>query len=306
MNGPTVADRAQPPTWEQRAIAWIVGASAVLGLIGFVLSFENVADRVEPYVGSRAPLVPLGVDAGIAVITGLDLLMARWKMRTRWLRFFPWSLVGVTVALNVSGEPELVGKLTHAVMPLLWVVVVESGAHALRVWTGMHDPRSDRMDRIRSSRWLLAPVSTVRLRRWMVLWEERSYTRALAMWQEMLLSRCDLIDEHGRWRKVPKRDRIAWKLGRIAPAATAQPEPVSLPVAVDTGQTPVDTPPSESPRGRGKPEANGDLDSAAEKLAAELKSQGKRVTRQAMLDGLRAAGWKLASDRGGELARRFG
>ena len=53
----------------------------LLGLIGFVNSFERVQSAVTPSFGGLAWTVPLGIDIGIAVFTGLDLVMARMGMR---------------------------------------------------------------------------------------------------------------------------------------------------------------------------------------------------------------------------------
>lgn len=221
--------------WERYAAQAVVALVAVLGLIGAVNSFTHVAVAVRPSFGDLAPTVPLGIDIGIAAFTGLDLLMARMGMRTRWLRLVPWALVGTTVYLNVAGETTLVGQLAHGVLPLLWVVAVEAGAHVVRVLAGLSGKGAPRMDRIRFSRWLLAPLPTLLLWRRMILWELRSYPQALDREQDRLLARCDLQDGYGailyRWR-APRRDRVMYRLGRLAPAELAPvPEPVARPAA---------------------------------------------------------------------------
>ena len=54
----------------------------------------------------------------------------------------------------------------------------------------------------------------------MVLWETRSYTEALTRERARLLARCELADTHGglawRWR-APRRDRVLYRLGDLAP-----------------------------------------------------------------------------------------
>lgn len=325
MIGPGLSDA------EKAAVRWLVILVAALGLTGFVLSFEKVQRAVEPSFGSLAPLVPAGIDIGIAVFTGLDLLMARLNMRTRWLRLVPWALVGVTVYLNVSGEATLVGRVAHAAMPLLWVVAVEAGAHVVKVQAGLATA-DERMDRIRSSRWLLAPVSTVRLWRRMVLWEVRDYRTALSREQDRLLALCDLRDEHGplvwRW-KANRRDRVAYRLGQLAPARalptgnedetdggpvrgggqvlgpapTAPPEPQPEPARPQIIAVPPQVPqaPEQLSQQEGAPSGNGDLLTAANTVAAELRSEGRPVSRRQMAARLRDRGYRLGTDKAQEL-----
>lgn len=258
----------------EKAVAVLVG---LLGLIGFGLSFDNVADALRPSFGELAPAVPLGVDVGIAAFTGLDLAMARRDMRTRWLRLVPWGLVAVTVYLNVAEEPTLYGQVAHGVLPLLWVVLVEAGAHVIRTLAGLAGDR-ERMDRIRPSRWMLAPFSTASLWRDMVLWEIRSYSDALARKQAGLLAACDLHDRYGRlWRwRAPRRERVLYRLGRLAPE----------------GALPADPPPA--------PSLNGDRDSAAKETIAE-----GHVTRRAFMTRMKQRGYGMGTATATKLLERM-
>lgn len=45
--------------------AVIAGAVAVLGVIGFVVSFARVSAAAAPSFGALAPAVPMGIDVGI-------------------------------------------------------------------------------------------------------------------------------------------------------------------------------------------------------------------------------------------------
>jgi hypothetical protein len=77
------------------------------------------------------------------------------------------------------------------------------------------------LDRIRLSRWLLAPLPTARLARRMVLWEVRSYPDALRRERDRLLALTELQDTYGRlaWRwRAPRRIRALYRLGELAPA----------------------------------------------------------------------------------------
>lgn len=203
---------------EHTAISVTSAAVAILGLVGFVISFATVQDAARPAFGWLAFLVPLGIDLGIAVFSALDITLARLNMRIRWLRLIPWTLVGATIYLNIAGQTTLFGVTAHAVLPLLWVVAVEVGAHVLRKRAGLADPA--RMDRVRVSRWLLAPRSTFGLWRRMVLWEIRSYPAALGRERDRILAKTDLQDGWGRaWRwRAPRRARALYRLGELAPA----------------------------------------------------------------------------------------
>ena len=279
-----------------RAVAGLVG---VLGVVGFGVSATNVADAVEPSFGRLAWTVPFGVDVGIAAFTGLDLLMARMDMRSRWLRIVPWALIAVTVYLNVAGEPDLMGKVAHAVLPLTWVIAVEAGAHMLRTWAGLATA-GERMDRVRRSRWLLAPIATVKLWRRMVLWEVRSYPVALDRERDRVLALCDLQEDHGRlaWRwKAPRRQRALYRLGELTPAAVpALPAPAP------------EAPRTNGSNGHRPAETNGDgVTVLAEKIAADMASKGQRVTRRGLQDRVKAEnhGTGIGTAKAIEIAKRY-
>jgi hypothetical protein len=196
-----------------RTVAVMVGA---LGVLGFVNSFRAVARAAVGSFGELAPTVPLGIDLAIAVFSALDLVLARLDMRPWWVRLVPWSLTGATIYLNVAGQATWFGRIAHAVFPALWVVAVTLAAHVIRIRAQL--AAGTRLDRIRISRWLLAPLSTARMARRMVLWEICSYPDALD--RERLLALTDLQDTFGTlvWRwKAPRRTRALYRLGELAP-----------------------------------------------------------------------------------------
>src|SRR6266851_187217 len=136
------------------------------------------AGRARPLTeGELAATVPLGIDLAIAVFSAMDIVLARLDMRPRWVRLIPWSLTAATIYLNVADQPTWFGRVAHAVFPALWVVAVSLAAHVIRVRA--HLASGTAIDRIRVSRWVLAPLPTARLWRRMVLWEIRSYPAAL-------------------------------------------------------------------------------------------------------------------------------
>jgi hypothetical protein len=210
---------------ERRSVIAVAAAIGVLGLIGFANSFARVAAAARPTFGALAPTVPLGIDLGVAAFSAIDIVLARLDMRPRWVRLIPWALTAVTVYLNVTGEPSWFARVAHGVFPLLWVAAVELGAYVVRRWTRLAEGTA--MDRIRISRWLLAPARTAALWRRMILWEIRSYPDALARERARLLALTGLQDAYGplAWRwKAPRRVRALYRLGELAPAPENAPD----------------------------------------------------------------------------------
>ena len=285
--------------------AGVVALVSVLGAIGAVVSFASVARAVEPSFGRLAWTVPVGIDVGIAAFTGLDLLLARLGMRMRWLRLVPWVLVATTIYLNVAGEDELVAAVAHGVLPGLWVIAVEVGSHVVRMRAGLAEAVSERrMDRVRWSRWLLAPVSTLRLWRRMVLWETRSYPDALRRERERLLACTELQDRWGRWAwrwRAPRRARVLYRLGELAPAgALTAPETTAAATSSSTSRR------NGNGRSRGgrraaQPAEAGELAEAGRVVAAELAGEGRALTRAVLVERLRARGVAVSNARAGEL-----
>jgi hypothetical protein len=199
----------------ERRIAVVVAVVvASIGVIGAVVSFDAVSEELGSSFGGLAWLVPLGIDLGILAFSGLHLLLVRLEMPLPWLRLIPHGLIAATVWLNVEAGTTTVERLAHGVMPLLWALAVEVASHAVAVHTGLSSGR--RMEGIRRSRWLLAPLSTAVLWRRMVLWEVRSYAQALELERERLLARADLAATYGRvaWRwRAPLAERVRLRLG---------------------------------------------------------------------------------------------
>jgi hypothetical protein len=211
---------------ERQAALMVAVMVAALGMLGFVNSFRAVSRAAASSFGQLAPTVPLGIDLAIAVFSAMDLVLARLDMRPRWVRLVPWSLTGATIYLNVAGQVTWFGRIAHAVFPALWVVAVSLAAHVIRIRAQL--ATGTRMDRIRPSRWLLAPASTALLWRRMVLWEIRSYPDALTRERQRLLALTGLQDTYGTiaWRwNAPRRVRTLYRLGELAPAVSVRDEP---------------------------------------------------------------------------------
>ncbi|MFE8013457.1 DUF2637 domain-containing protein [Streptomyces antibioticus] len=226
--------RSVPPLSKPETGLAVSGALAAAGVgaLGLISSFDAVSAAAARWGFSSPWMLPVGIDTAIPVFTVANLLLIRMDMALAWVRFVPWVLTLVTCGLNVAAGDGLWAKVAHGTMPLLWVVFSEIGAHVYAVRIGAATGR--RMEKIRFSRWLLAPLSTFALWRRMTLWEVTSYSLALGCERERLLARADLRESYGplwRW-KTPRRQRVMLRMGELTPAA----EPV--PVAPDPAPAP--------------------------------------------------------------------
>ncbi|MFG1976447.1 DUF2637 domain-containing protein [Nonomuraea fuscirosea] len=288
---------------ERTAISVTAAVTGALGVLGFVNSFERVATAAEPSFGWFAWTVPLGIDLGIAVFSALDIVLARLGMRLSWLRVIPWALTAATVYLNVAaylsapGRTDWFAVVAHALLPLLWVIAIEVGAHVVRKHADLSRP--DHMDGIRRSRWLLAPLATVSLWRRMVLWEIRSYPEALGQERERILAKTELQDRYGRlWRwKATRRERALYRLGELTPKHLETPvETIALPPA------PPKRPVRKPKRAQLTPSPNvGDLLPLGRHIAADLIAQGESLTRDRLREAIRNTGRSISTDRAGAL-----
>ena len=303
-----LASRVRPLTdHEQAAVIAVAIATAGVAVLGFANSFSAVMAAAWLSFGRLAPTVPLGIDLGIAIFAGLDIVLARLDMRLRWVRLVPWALTAATIWLNVAGQHAWFGRVAHAVLPGMWVLAVEAGAHVIRVRARLSGGTA--MDRIRPSRWLLAPLRTAGLWRRMVLWEVRSYPLALARERDRVIARTGLQDAHGavawRWR-APRRVRALYRLGELVPApeplaltaAASAPDAPRLPASVTflapprgaSGAADADALPDAPPAAAPEPaaELNGHAGAAVELFAAELADgtvPGLRAIQQQMRIG---------------------
>ncbi|MET9185227.1 DUF2637 domain-containing protein [Streptomyces tendae] len=192
--------------------------AAGVGALGLISSFDAVSAAAARWGFGEPWMLPVGIDVAIPVFTLANLLLIRMDMALAWVRFVPWVLTLITCGLNVAAGHSLWAKVAHGTMPLLWVVFSEIGAHIYAVRIGAATGR--RMEKVRFSRWLLAPLSTFALWRRMTLWEVTSYADALARERERLLARADLRERYGRaWRRrTPRRERVLLRLGELNPA----------------------------------------------------------------------------------------
>ncbi|MFD8070022.1 DUF2637 domain-containing protein [Streptomyces parvulus] len=283
MTSRPVEPAAVPPlTRPEMGLAGVGAlAAAGVGALGLISSFDAVSAAAARWGFGEPWMLPVGIDVAIPVFTLANLLLIRMDMALAWVRFVPWVLTLITCGLNVAAGHSLWAKVAHGTMPLLWVVFSEIGAHIYAVRIGAATGR--RIEKVRFSRWLLAPLSTFALWRRMTLWEVTSYTTALARERERLLARAELRERYGRsWRRsTPRRERVLLRLGELNPTGAV---PYAAPAPQPTQELPAEQPAppaAKAPRkratkGRGKtaPRSVADLLTEARKLTSEWPDAG--------------------------------
>ncbi|WP_069625961.1 DUF2637 domain-containing protein [Streptomyces niveus] len=227
MSSAQAAQSPPPPLsrTERALLGVVIPAGAGVGGLGLVASFDSVSSAAARWGFGEPWMLPIGIDLAIPIFTAANLLLIRLGMPLAWVRFVPWALTLVTCWLNIAAGESVSAKIAHGAMPLLWVVLGEIAAHVYAVRIGV--ATGARMERIRRSRWLFAPLTTLMLWRRMVLWETTDYREALDLEKNRLLVRAELRENYGRaWRrKAPSRDLVLLRLGELSPEPQPQSEP---------------------------------------------------------------------------------
>jgi hypothetical protein len=174
----------------------VVGMPLVGG-IGFAASYatlERFAERNG--FGALSGWFPIGIDAAIIALLALDLVLVRIGKGWPVLRFAAHAMTLATVVFNASDGldtdragglwPALAADplraLSHAVMPVLFVLGVEAVRHLLKHTAQIEEVKPDR---IPLHRWVLSPVATPRLYRRMRLANVRSYAEMVRREQDL-------------------------------------------------------------------------------------------------------------------------
>ncbi|MFI0486767.1 DUF2637 domain-containing protein [Actinomadura sp. 9N215] len=271
------ARRTQPAVvkWVTIGVAPLIVALAVLGGLG---SFTTIREMAEPHFGGLAWIVPVGMDVGILTLLAWDLLMEYLDLPWPMLRWVAWIYIAGTVLVNVSAaRGSLAGSVMNAAMPVLFITVVEGVRHLIRRWVGLTS--ASRIERIPTTRWLLAPVSSLLLWRRMILWHITEYRQGLDLEHRHLLAVSQLQQDYGRWSwrwRAPLADRLA--LHRL-PAAQQSPRP-----APDYDAT-------EETR------QDDHLMAVARQLQREMEREGVLLSRDQLGRRLRELGFTIANHR---------
>lgn len=253
--------------WALLAIG-VLGAAAV-SITGLLSSFTSLTDRARGWGWDWPWLLPGGIDMAIPSFTIIGLLLIRMNMKLVWFLWVPRALTGVTVYLNWQAAHTLPGQIGHAGLTLLWVVFSEAGGHVYATRIGAVTGKQ--MESIRRSRWILAPISTAIIRRFMILWEETSYDKALERWRKMIITRSEMREKYGvlwRWN-APLRERTLLKMGELTPGAISttltdtSTEPA--PESADTEPAGKTLTPKESALDAPEPDAHAHVEDAHER-----------------------------------------
>ncbi|WP_131742905.1 DUF2637 domain-containing protein [Actinomadura roseirufa] len=267
------------------AAATIVPLIVALAVLGAMGSFTTVRQMAEPHFGGLAWIVPIGMDVGILILLAWDLLMEYLDLPWPVLRWVAWVYITGTVMVNVSAaHGDLAGSVMNAAMPVLFITVVEGVRHLVRQWVGLAS--SDRMERVPSARWMLAPVSSLFLWRRMVLWHITSYRHGLHLEYRHLLAVSELQEKYGRWSwrwQAPLEARLAL---RWLPAEAA--------VERSDGEI---RPHDAEVDAAGEDE----LLAVARQLQREAGREGVRLTRDRLGRRLRELGFTIANERLAEM-----
>jgi hypothetical protein len=198
-------------------VAIVITGALVIAAIGFSGSYAAVRDLAERKgFGEFALVFPIGVDAGIAVLLALDLLLTWVRIPFPMLRQTAWLLTVATIAFNAAAAwPDPIGVGMHAVIPILFVVTVEAARHAVGRLAAITADRH--IEGVRVWRWLLAPLPTFLLWRRMMLWEIRRYDDVIHAEQQRLVYQARLRSRFGRrWRsKAPVEQLLPLRIARF-------------------------------------------------------------------------------------------
>ncbi|MFJ2591128.1 DUF2637 domain-containing protein [Streptomyces sp. NPDC087538] len=199
-----------PRRWSARAMRWVIGVSiacaAVVAGIGFTGSYDSLRGLADDHgFGWFSWAFPVGIDAGIVAMYGLDLVMVHRRMPKPSLRLIAHVLTLATIVFNAAaGEKPMredpLGAFMHGVLPLLFVAVVETARHLVI--------RTNRMilgaesDSVPLHRWILSPWAAWTVYRRMKLRGITSYDRVVEMDKDLDVYEAWLQHKHGRgWRK---------------------------------------------------------------------------------------------------------
>ncbi len=205
----------------KRALGFFTVGGAMIGVVGFAVSFNSVMIAARPYLGMASWCVPVMIDLAIFVTSGLALFMEVHGLGAKWIRAIPNGLALWTLYLNTATQHVWFGKAVHAAGPGLWIVTVEIANYAVRKLVGLSDER--RIEGLRRSLWVLRPFATWRIWRQMRIHQITTYAAALDRdaARAAVVGRLRLHHGHG-WRlRAPLAERIALRLQGRDPAGVA-------------------------------------------------------------------------------------
>ncbi|MER7843232.1 DUF2637 domain-containing protein [Kitasatospora sp. NPDC096077] len=210
-----------------------VGGS-VLALIGFSGSYNALKELgFRHSFGDFSYAFPVGVDAGIVALLAMDLHLIRKGTPWPMLRLLAHGFTAATIYFNAASAGPLMknptGTAMHAVIPIMFVAVVEAGRRLVIRITRIE--AGHQHDGVPLHRWILAPWPSFRMYRRMRLNGIASYDRAVELERERLVYRVMLEREHdGDWRKAPADQRLPLTMERFGLSVD---EALALPIEAE-------------------------------------------------------------------------
>lgn len=189
--------------------------AAAVSVLGLLSSFTALEEKAREWGWEWPWMLPSGIDLSIPAFTLAGLLLIRVDMPLVWVAWVPRLLTGVTVYLNWESSTILPGQVGHAALTLLWVVFSEIAGHVYASY--ISEENGARIEKIRRIRWMLSPISTAVMWRYMRLWETTDYSTVVAARREATVFRARMRAQHGRrWRRRPElaTEQLALKLSR--------------------------------------------------------------------------------------------
>ncbi|MFD3535980.1 DUF2637 domain-containing protein [Streptomyces sp. NPDC058664] len=205
---PPAVTAARP--WSVKAMKWVVRLSAVCAAVVAAIGFTGSYDALEGLArehgfGWYSWLFPVGIDAGIVAMYGMDLVLVWRRMPKPMLRLIAHALTCATIVFNAAaGEKPIaqdpLGAVMHGVLPVLFVAVVEGVRHLIirtnKLVLGVES------DSVPLHRWILSPWAAFTTFRRMKLRGITSYAQVVEMDKALDVYEAWLQHTHGRgWKK---------------------------------------------------------------------------------------------------------
>ncbi|MFI6530237.1 DUF2637 domain-containing protein [Streptomyces uncialis] len=228
-----VQDSAPAPDGSEPRLAyakwelWLAAFGVLLGtgvaVLGLYSSFGALYDKAEQSVaeggwGWEHPwLLPVGTDLSILAFGIVNLLLIRARRPLWWVKWVPRGGTVLTIYLNWEAANSLPAQVGHAGLAALWVIFSEIAAHLYAAHIGeVHGAR--RMGKVRLSRWLCQPLTTLRIWKLMRQDEITDYAEALNHHKEWMVYEQRLAAKYGtrRWRRKAVQEELApFQLARV-------------------------------------------------------------------------------------------
>jgi hypothetical protein len=196
---------------------------AILAGIGFSGSYTTLRNlALHKGFGTFSYAFPVGVDVGILVLLAMEIFLLHKRIRLPFLRWIAHCLTVATILFNAAAAPgpitrDPLAAAMHGVIPVLFIATTEAARHYIGRMANILAGQEDRGS-VPLSRWILAPISTPRIFRRMIMFN-LAYDDVVAQDQELRIYRESLRQRYGGgfrgWRSKASADEmLPFKMGR--------------------------------------------------------------------------------------------